>query len=187
MSRTKKLHPLLEAKLREIEHSAEMAFRAIWLSVGVDRAPAGFGILTIIRSHALTGEILGIDTGHNIVVKLGRISLAHLLAGDSTDNHKVVAMKFGDGSTAPTVDDTGLSGSLIIQKSTSYDFPDGSTGLKVRFTAVVGSSEGNGSGTQTYHEACLVKGNGDIFSHKVSGAITKDNTVVLTAVWTYIF
>lgn len=184
--RAKKLHPLLEAKLRKIEGDAANELRRLQFNFA-EKAPAGIGVLTIVRTDAVTGRVIDVSSGENIVVNLGRSSLAHLLAGDSVDNHKVVGMRFGDGATAPTVNDTGLAGALIIEKSTTYDFPDGDSGLKVRFTAVVGADEGNGSGSQEYKEACLVKGNGDIFSRKVSGTITKDNTVVLTAIWTYIF
>jgi len=181
--RKKKLHPVIEEVLRKHEQAAERYLRKLNV---IERAPCGIGFLTLVTVDE-HGNVRDTVSGANIVVNLGRSSLAHLLAGDSSDNHKIVAMVFGDGSTPPAITDTGLSGSTIIQKDTSYDFPDGATGLKVRFTAVVGSAEGNGAGSQIYREAALVKGNGDIFSRKVSGSITKDNTVVLTALYTFIF
>jgi hypothetical protein len=187
------LHPALEGVLRKYDAMNEARFREIKSELG-DKAPAGMGFLTIVATDAKTGEILDIKNGENMVVITGRCGLAHLLAGSSVPNYVVVAMQFGTGTGIPTVNDTGVFGSIIAMaggaqsKPVVVDFPDGDTGLKVRFTATVNSDEGNGgSGTQVYQEAVLLMGNGNIFSHKVTGVITKDNTVVLTAAWTYIF
>lgn len=175
-----RLHPFLQLHMDKHEslHKQE-------IDLGIERAPSGMGYLTVIGSRR--GEIVFVDRGKNLVVNTGRSGLAHLIAGDSVDTHKIVSMKFGDGTTPPVVSDTTLSGTTIIEKPTSYDFPDGSTGLKVRFTAVVPEDEGNGSGTQNYREAALIKANGDIFSRKLLGGVAKDNTLLLTALWTIIF
>lgn len=193
MNEKKALHPALEAVIRRNEEQRRSAFRAAQSS-DAEKAPVGVGFLTLVATDAATGEIKQIEHGDNIVVKLGRKALAHLLAGDSVDQHKVVAMRFGDGSGTPGVADTGLFGAAILlaggatQRPVTVDFPDAAgDDMKVRFTAVVNADEGNGGGVQEYREAVLLKGDGNIFSHKVSGTITKDNTVVLTASWTYIF
>jgi hypothetical protein len=191
------LHPELEKVIRSFEAQQEKRFRKEYAFVGgknEEKAPEAIGFLTVVATDAETGEIRQIEHGENMVVKLGRSALAHLLAGSQVSNHIVVAMMFGDGTGTVSVNDTGLFGGVIQMaggannKPVTIDFPDsGGDDMKVRFTAVVNADEGNGGGTQTYQEACLVKGNNAIFSHKVTGAITKDNTVVLTAAWTYIF
>lgn len=186
------LHPALERVIRAEENRRAEQFREVVTQSG-EKAPAGLGFLTVIATDASTGEIRQIEHGDNMVVKLGRSALAHLLAGDNTSQHVCTAMTFGDGAVAPAVTDTGLSGSVILVNGlpnvpVTIDFPDSAgDDMKVRFTAVVPSGTGNGGGTQVYREACMVKGNGAIFSRKVTGAITKDNTVVLTAAWSYLF
>lgn len=180
----KPIHPLL-SRVMSNKSKLEAAHRK--MEVALERAPCGTGYLTIIAQDSITGEIRQIEQGKNIVVNYGRSALAHLIAGDSADSYKIVSMRFGDTGGAPAVTDTNLFGTQIIEKAVVYDFPDGSSGLKVRFTATVGAGEGNGSGTQIYQEACLVMNNGQIFSHKVTGSISKDNTIVITALWTYLF
>jgi len=184
--------PAVLAAIKKAEAVSQARFKER-LSAEGEKAPTGKGFLTIVATREKTGEILQIEHGENIVVKLGRSALAHLSAGDSVDQHKIVAMMFGDATGTPGVGDTGLFGSIITINGNNnvpvtVSFPDsGGDDMKVSFTATIGANEGNGGGTQVYREACLVKGNGDIFSHKVSGDITKDNTVVLTATWTYIY
>ena len=190
---TKKMHPKLEEAIRRYEELQTARFRDLQTALG-EKAPAGIGFLTVVSTRKQTGEILGIYHGDNVVVKTGRQALAHLIAGDAVNNHKVVAMQFGDGAGLVSVNDTGVFGAIIPMaggaqsKPVVVDFPDsGGDDMKVRFTATVNADEGNGGGVQVYQEAVLLKGNGAIFSHKTTGTITKDNTVVLTAAWTYIF
>lgn len=183
----KRIHPVLENVLAKYDRLIDLKARVQKLEGKAEKAPSGLGFLTLVASDAATGKILQVEHGQNIVVNTGRSGLAHLLCGDATANHIVTTMRFGDGAGTPAVTDTGLFGVQIIDKATAYAFPDGPTGLKVSFTAVVGALEGNGGGTQVYQEVALLKGNGDLFSHKVSGSISKDNSIVLTAVYTFIF
>lgn len=187
------IHPLLGSVLDSYEKSfAQKVFKRRQARLSDDKIQIADGQLVIVSTDVHTGKILDISAGENIVVNYGRSGIAHMMAGDDVDNHKIVSMMFGDTTGSPAVTDTGLFGSVILMsggaqvKPVTFDFPDGPSGLKVRFTAVVSASEGNGGGTQIYQEACLIKGNGEIFSHKVTGVITKDATVVLTAAWTYV-
>ena len=184
----KKLHPVLEDVLAKYARLTDLKARALRLEGGAEKAPSGLGFLTLVASNVATGEILQVAHGMNIVVNTGRSGLAHLLAGDDVNTHKVTTMRFGDGTGSPTVANNALFGAQIIDKAVAVGFPDGNAGLKVSFSATVGASEGNGGGTQVYQEVALMKGNGvDFFSHKVSGSISKDNTIVLTAVYTFVF
>ncbi len=122
------------------------------------------------------------NLGDNIVTNQGRSNLAHLLAGDETTDRIVDNLKAGDGGhdpLNPTVplpvdaSDTALFGTLIISKTTTYDFPDGATGYRVRFTADILPAEGNGTGSQEYSEVGLYDVTGRMMTHKTFGLITK--------------
>lgn len=183
----KKIHPVLENVLAKYARLTDLKARVLKMEGRAEKAPSGLGFLTLVASDAATGQVLDVKHGMNIVVNTGRSGLAHLLAGDDTANHIVTTMRFGDGAGSPAVSDVALFGAQIIDKAVAVGFPDGAAGLKVSFTAVVGAAEGNGGGTQVYQEVALLKGNSDFFSHKVSGSISKDNTIVLTAVYTFVF
>lgn len=140
-------------------------------------------------------EIEIIDLGHNVITYVGRSDMAHLLAGDDSANRIVNSIKCGDGGHNPldptqalpvSASDVALFGSEIIEKNTSYDFPDGSSGSRVRFTAEVGSNEGNGTGTQAYSEVGLYDLDGRMMAHKTFGLITKSEAFGIIWRWTII-
>ena len=183
------MHPLLQKVVKDREAQALKD-----IGWGLRDRVRAVGLLTMVAWDAVTGDIKQIQHGQNLVVNLGRSGLAHLL-GDADPNRKVDRMQFGDGSTSPAVTDTGVSGSIILMnggaqfKTVTRSYPDPFPGLdlKVQFEATVAQNEGNGAGTQIYREAALFEVGGDLFSRKVTGDITKDNTLVLTATWTIIF
>jgi hypothetical protein len=157
-----------------------------------ERGPTGKGYLTLITWNT-GGKVVQIDHGHNLVVYTGRSALAHLL-GDADVTRKVDKIIFGSTSNTPQISDTVIADPIemtpgVDYKTVTASYPDPPPGLdlKVQFDAVVGLLEGNGLGTQVYREAGLFCANNDMFSHKITGDITKDNTVVLTATWTIIF
>lgn len=158
----------------------------------------GFELLTKVEA-VLVGkdgkELKTIDLGHNVITYVGRSDMAHLLAGDDSANRIVNSIKCGDGGhniADPTqalpvsASDVALFGSEIIEKLTSYDFPDGSSGSRVRFTAEVASNEGNGSGTQAYSEVGLYDLDGRMMAHKTFGLITKSDAFGIIWRWTII-
>lgn len=137
-----------------------------------------------------------IDFGSNVITYLGRSNMAHLLAGDDTANRVASTIKCGDGGHDPgdptvplavDVSDTDLYGTEIIAKTVSYDFPDGSSGGKVRFTAEVAANEGNGSGSQAYSEVGLYDLADRMIAHRSFGLITKSEAFGIIWRWTFIF
>lgn len=143
------------------------------------------------------GKIIGRKRlGENIVVAQGRSNMAHLLAGDDVSNRKVFEVRLGDAGHNPSdptqplpvlTSDSDLFGSLVITKPVSTDYPDGANANKVRFTATVSESEGNGSGYQAISEYGLYDATGRMMTHKTSGLITKSNAFGITIRWTIIF
>lgn len=136
-----------------------------------------------------------IDLGENVITYLGRSDMAHLLGGDDTANRVVSSIKCGDGGHEPldptqalpvSAADTGLYGATIISKATTYDFPDGASGGKIRFTAEVASNEGNGTGVQAYSEVGLYDLADRIMAHKTFGLITKSDAFGIIWRWTII-
>jgi len=142
------------------------------------------GYLTVKVIKAATGDVVQVEEGKNIVCNGGRTALSHLFAGDDVVNQQIVNIEFGDATGVVDIADTALFGSLIITKPVTPSFPASTT---VVFTGTVGQFEGNGSGSQVYQEAALLTGNGTFATHRAFGSITKDNTVVLLATWTFVF
>lgn len=137
-----------------------------------------------------------IDFGSNVITYLGRSNMAHLLAGDDTANRIASTLKCGDGGHDPLdpttplgvdASDTDLYGTEIISKSVTYDFPDGSSGGKVRFTAEIASNEGNGSGSQAYSEVGLYDLDDRMIAHRTFGLITKSEAFGIIWRWSFIF
>lgn len=161
-----------------------------------ERGPCGVGFLTMIASKE-DGEIVQIEHGRNLVLNQGRSAMAHLVGilgdGGAATSRYVDRMRFGDSDLPTDVTQTNIQGAEIITKTPTVDFPDLVLDLKVRFTVTIGLNEGNllgggpGAGTITYKEALLVCQNGDGFSRKLTGNLTKNETIILTAVWTIIY
>jgi hypothetical protein len=161
----------------------------------VDRARPRTELQLVITDHR-TGKSRAIFLGENIITDLGRSNMAHILAGDDAANRIVTEVRFGDGGhtvgdpttpLAPSASDTDLNGSTIIVKATSFDFPDGSGGSKVRFTATVAANEGNGSGSQAYSEVGLYDQTGRMMTHKTFGLVTKSDAFSIAINYTILF
>ena len=167
------------------------------------------GTLEIIKSRVDTGEVVERLVDDNLVVTGGRSGMAHLWAGEwyaGPPTGWVNEMKFGDGGhelADPTLPKTTsvdreqlfcedeARSPIISKKPVVVDFPDGDSGTKVRFTAVVGAAEGNEGGTSPgrrgYSEAGMYRDDGILSAHKTFGIITKTNEFLLTFRWTFQF
>lgn len=152
-----------------------------------DVGPVPIGWLEILLIDAKTRAIVQKIAGENIVVDGGRHALAHLWAGDDAVNQVITQMQFGDGVVAPDVTDAALSGTVIITKPTTADFPVAVPDTKVRFTATVDQGEGNGPGSQNYTEAGLLTANNTLAAHRVFGLVTKTSDLIIQATWTFTF
>lgn len=148
--------------------------------------------------------IPGIE-GRNLVVFGGRSAAAHLFAGDTQNDGQGRWVKYISVGTGGAMNDqNGLptrgkgevlgaeslySGSPLIQKSVSYDFPLGDNGNQVRFSIDLLESEANASNGdgQPISEVGLVGADGTFLAHKTFGIITKTPSLGLTIRWTLIF
>lgn len=152
--------------------------------------------LQLVITDLRTGKERTVFLGENVITDLGRANMAHLLAGDDSANRIVSQVRFGDGGhdpqnptqpLAPSATDTDLFGTTIITKATSFDYPDGESGTKVRFTATVASNEGNGAGSQAYSEVGLYDPTGRMMTHKTFGLVTKSEAFSITLNYTILF
>jgi hypothetical protein len=163
------------------------------------------GSVEIIIQRASDGEIVQRIEDSNIVVRGGRSGLAHLWAGQwfsGVPSGRVNEMRFGDrghDSGEPTLPkSSSIERSqlfcesegrpvILAKKPLAVDFPDGDTGTTVRFTAVIGAAEGNGTGTQGFSEVGLYRDDGTLAAHKTFGLITKTNEFQITFRWKFEF
>ena len=141
------------------------------------------GELTIISTD-LRGNKFTYRTP-NVIVFDARITMAHLLVGDSVSTYKIGFIAVGQNSTAPQRSDTALVQQVIQQPIEPYDFPGGDIG-QVEITATLDfTSEANGS---TLREAGLFSANGTrMFARQIHGAIVKDSSIQLQYIWRIIF
>jgi hypothetical protein len=162
------------------------------------------GFLQVTKIRASDGEVIEQFESENLVVNAGRTAMAHMWSGDWFTGGNlgyVNLMKFGDRGydlTDPTlplptdVTRTQLfcedaSRPILISKAVTIDWPDGTSGQKVRFSCTIGASEGNGTGRAGYSEAAMYRADGTFAAHKTFGVITKTNEFILTFRWTFQF
>ena len=143
-----------------------------------------YGYLTLKTIRASTGEVVQVSEGKNIVTNGGRTALSHLFAGDDVANKQIVNIEFGDGTGVVDITDVALFGASIIVKPVTPSFP---ATTQVTFTGTVDQFEGNGGGSQVYQEAALRTGDNTFATHRTFGSVTKDNTLVLLATWSFVF
>lgn len=145
----------------------------------------------------------------NLIVNGARYVLAKLLIEDPNDvtlynNSRITKMKFGtDGQSggdplvpvAPTVSDTGLNTeTLTLDMQDTVNQPDPYWGFEpmgdessVRFTAIMGTTVGNGAGTVTYTEAGLFTKDDVMFARETFPSLVKNSSRVITFEWLILF
>lgn len=129
------------------------------------------------KVRQIDGAILEEYRDANLIVNLGRNSLAQLLGGASV--FAVDGIAFGEGTAAPALGDTALTNQLD-KALLSVTYP--ATG-QVAFNWSLETSEGNGLSITEFG----LTNNGDLFARKTRAAIAKDNTFRLEGTWTIIF
>jgi len=148
------------------------------------------------------GRLLRRIKDENVVVRLARTAMAHLIGGDAASDYYVSQMRFGQGGHDPanptrpipaTVDDTDLFEPIDGDDATqpvTYTFPDGPEGTKITFSATIPADcdiNGTPPDGQAISEAGLFSANGRLFAHKTFGLITKTEEIALTFRWTIVF
>lgn len=134
----------------------------------------------------------------NLVVNLGRQTLAYLIGGrdSTTTDWTVTQSSWGIGEEAPRFTDSTLSPQLVTGETSggeneiayneagdhkknlvSVDFPNP---FIVRFESVLGADEGTG---YLIREMGLWTGNGNLFARKVFPAINKSSDFGLSFLW----
>lgn len=139
-------------------------------------SPRGVFHMKVIRES--DGAVLEEYTDDNLIVNLGRNTMAALLGGASTATIQKIAV--GTNGTSPLLSDTSLTG--VFSKSLNgKTYP--STGV-LQCDWSIETSEANGMSIQEF--GLLITGD-VLFSRKTRTPIAKDNTFRLEGVWKIIF
>lgn len=143
-----------------------------------DRFPKARGEVNIKKVRVSDGEVVEDITTDNLVVDKAKEIMAHLLAGDDTDNYKVSKMTFGTNDDPPTVDDLVVKTPITPVKSiASVEYPNDSS---VRFIVTLDQDEANGF---PIAEAGLQAQNG-LVARVSFGPLTKDSDFIFIFRWT---
>jgi hypothetical protein len=117
---------------------------------------------------------------HNLIVNLARVSMAHLIAGD-TANRSMQSIAFGTNGTAPTVDDTDIT-SPFVKNLGGVTYPQVG---QARFSWTLSTSEANGKAIMEFG---LLTADGKLFCRRTrSTPINKESDISLEGTWTIIF
>jgi len=127
------------------------------------------------------GNVLERFSGKNLVVDLGRESIAKLLAGEGTDK-QITQISFGTGTTAADVADTTIT-NPTTKDLDGFSYPNSKS---VTYEFSLGLLEGNG---KDITEFGLLSEDDTLFSRKVrTQPIVKTSEMQITdGVWTLIF
>jgi hypothetical protein len=133
---------------------------------------------------------------HNLIVKLGRRYLAHIVSDDA-ESSKIRTFKLGTGGheldditdpIAPTADDTSLETIAYTAGFDTVEYLPSGEETQVKFTVVLETTEGNGTGTVAYTEAGLfLSPSGVLFAKETFPAVVKTASRRITFEWTILF
>lgn len=126
------------------------------------------------------GKLLEEFTDNNLVVNVGRESLAHLLAGDGVDK-QITKIAFGTSGTAQTVDDTTITGAFIKALEVSVSYPEINS---VLFNFELETTENNGV---TIREFGLMSEDETLFARITREGVAKTNLIRFEGTWKIIF
>ena len=121
------------------------------------------------------GRLIDKDHGDNLVVTVGRTTLAGLLGGRDTGKF-ITQIGFGSGTNPANDTDTGLTQTAMINiDGVTY------TGTDVRFNFTLGLGDANGLAIREYG---LFFNDGKLFSRRVrSSVISKENDIEIKGYW----
>lgn len=120
------------------------------------------------------GKVISHYENHNLITTLGRQRMAELLAGLSTGC--VTHVGVGTGSTAATVDDTGLTDAVLTPVTSAT-----ADGKVARFNFVIDTKTANGLKICEFGLFCS---DGAMFSHRTrTGIIEKANDIEINGYW----
>lgn len=120
------------------------------------------------------GKLERAFSDHNLVVERGRVRLAELAAGKSTDY--ITQIGVGEGATTEADDDTELVNQMLfpLDKATV-------DGRDARFDFTIDNTQANG---MKIHEFGLFCSDGAMFSHRVrKGVIEKADDIQIRGYW----
>lgn len=123
---------------------------------------------------AKTGKVLDHFEEKNLIVNLGKKTIARLIGGAGQFVNKI---SVGEGTTPAAVTDTTLVNAFTKNiDAVQYPADD-----KVRFSFSFDSNEANGL---SITELGLLNNNNELFSRKVRAAIVKTSAILITGFWT---
>lgn len=127
----------------------------------------------------LQGETLRVEKLHNIVTNAGFNHIRDILRGVVTSNLILSHFAIGTGTTAVAVTDTTMETEEFRDAMTSFT----ANNAQLICSYYLGLEDCNG---ETLTEAGLFNAatDGTLFAHIVHTAITKDNTISVSYVWT---
>lgn len=116
----------------------------------------------------------------NLVVTVGRTSLATLLGSAILPNKHVDQISFGDNGADPIISDTAIT-NPFTKALAGVSYPAAGS---VQFDFTLELSENNGV---TIREFGLISNDLTLFARKTRAPIEKDNTIRLEGSWTVTF
>lgn len=137
------------------------------------------GYVGISVYDAKTGELLKSVHCKNLVVTIGRESLAHLIAGD-VSNNSVTKIGFGVNGTATALSDSALTSSFV-KSIGAVTYP--SAGI-VKWDWTLEDNEYNGN---TIKEIGLITTGNTLFSRITRAGIVKTSDIRLVGTWQITF
>ena len=126
-----------------------------------------------------TGQVLATPEYRNLVVTVGKKTIARLLGGDGNYHglEEISKIGFGTDGTAAAVGNAAL-GAQQFSKACSVTYPADN---QVQFSVTMLSSEG---GSHPYRELGLLTKTSDyLFSRVVIGAIVKTSAIAIKVDW----
>lgn len=156
------------------------------------------GRLTIRVLEGDGGRELDCIDIKNLVVNGSKQAIAELLVNSNVNRHQVWAIGAGDGTSTPTVADTGLEGTKTFKKK--YTSRTGSSGGLVEIQTTFTTTEGNVLATGEYFTEAALFTRGDVdwdaaptetpvnsgmLARQLHAPIHKDSSISLEYTWRF--
>jgi hypothetical protein len=155
-------------------------------------------LVTIRVRDAMTGELIRLIKGHNLVCKGSKEAILRLLAQRSdepnaADYNKVWSIYVGDGTATPAATDTDLDGTNRLGVAVSQNITKDEVNGYVEPTMTLGSGDFNGyditeCGLFTRGDGTLPttpSADQELLARQVHGAIAKTAAITVQYTWRY--